>query len=118
MSPKALARVLSDTFGAVARPYLFGIYIAGFDGAKPSLWHEDVPTSESGVQDRSEMNRVWPVSPPETKETLDAWLAEQNSSDPVSLGVGFVQEAHKLAPDVVNAETKRIRVTPNGAEWM
>ena len=49
--PETLARALRETFRAVYGPHLFGVFVAGFDGADPSLWHMDVPVSEAAVQD-------------------------------------------------------------------
>jgi hypothetical protein len=116
--PEALARALRESFREVSAPYFFGLYIAGFDGAKPSLWHVDVPTSDAGTQDRSSIPGPHTVSPLGTHETLNAWLAAHQSTDPVILGVGFVQQAHALAPSDVGADAKRIRVTARGADWV
>jgi hypothetical protein len=118
VSPEALARMLRDSFREVSAPYSFGLYIAGFDGANPSLWHVDVPASDSDTSDRSTIGGLWPVWPPGTGETLTEWLKSQGSTDPVSLGVGFVQKAHALAPNEVGDDAKRIRVTASGAEWV
>lgn len=116
--PEALARALRERFQGVSAPYSFGLYIAGFDGEMPSLWHVDVPASDSDTSDRSKIGGLWPVGPPGTGETLTDWLKLQGSMDPVSLGVGFVQKAHALAPNEVGADAKRIRVTARGAEWV
>jgi hypothetical protein len=116
--PEALARALRESFREVSAPYSFGFYIAGFDGAKPNLRHVDVPASDSDTSDRSTIGGVWPVWPPGTGETLTEWLKSQGSMDPVILGVRFVQKAHALAPNEVGGDSKRIRVTPSGAEWV
>jgi len=117
--PEALARALRETFRDVSSPYSFGLYIAGFDDAKPSLWHVDVPTSEAGTQDRSLFPEPEMVAPAGTHETLYRWWFDAHKCmDPVNLGVGFVQQAHALAPSDVSTDAKRIRVTTSGAEWV
>jgi hypothetical protein len=113
--PAALARALRETFRAVSSPYLFGLFIAGFDGAKPSLWHVDVPVSDAGTQDRSSSNDPWTVSPPGAGG-LHTWAVANRLMEPLALGVQFVQMAHALAPGVVSADAEIVRVTAGGAQ--
>ena len=121
--PEALAQAILSSFAVVSPDHFFGLYVAGFDGSKLSLWHVDrhVPQHGVPVQDRTSVGGV--VYPDGGYDKLSRWLdsnerTDEYKNDPVKLGTHFVREAYVLAPETVSAEAKAVRVTAAGAAWV
>lgn len=117
---ESVARALGKKFLDITAPYAFGLYVAGFEGGIPQIWHVDLPVDVRSPEPRLS-DDVCPVSPPAAVEQLRSWLQLQLESqpgrDPKSLGIAYVQKARELAPEDVGCAVKIVIVTAECARW-